>query len=347
MTSASDRTDDRIIVSPADEDEDVADAQVIHGSIVHDDERDEAGADDERAGYDPLHAGPSEDDEAEDEPPWRMRSAADQTPEEAGPGHEPRRAWIPETPVSGAGGPSQPIAARSVPAQRAPFEAEPDEAEPDESDSDESVAEVPEPSPSAASQPVASQSASIQSAPSQPSVAPTDPDPTAAGLTGSGLTGSDQAEPDESELDELAPVEPVSSQPVPSQPAGAGSAAGLTEPSLTEPGLTEPGLTEPGLTEPSLTEPGLSESGKAEPGRPEPASDSPWPAIQSMFVDDPRRAVEQAAKVTSTALADLITAAKEQERTLRSDWQPDRTGTEELRVALRGYRDLAGRIATL
>ena len=83
-------------------------------------------------------------------------------------------------------------------------------------------------------------------------------------------------------------------------------------------------------------------AGLTEPGKPEPASDSPWPAIQSMFVDDPRRAVEQAAQVTSTALADLITAAKEQERTLRSDWQPDRTGTEELRVALRGYRDLVG-----
>ena len=327
MTSASDRTDDRIIVSPADEDEDVADAQVIHGTIVHDDEQDEAGADDERAGYEPLHAGQTEDDETGDEPPWRMGSAAEQTPEEAGPGHEPRRAWIPEAPVSGAGGPGQPIAARSVPAQRAPFEAESDESDSDESDSDESdsdesVAEVPEPSSSAPSssvpsQSVPSQSAFTQSAPSRPAVFPTDSNPTDSGLADSGLADSgladsgqadsDQAELDEPELDELEPVAPV-----PSQPSAAGPAAGLTE-----------------------------------PGTPEPASDSPWPGIQSMFVDDPRRAVEQAAKVTSTALADLITAAKEQERTLRSDWQPDRTGTEELRVALRGYRDLAGRIATL
>jgi hypothetical protein len=79
----------------------------------------------------------------------------------------------------------------------------------------------------------------------------------------------------------------------------------------------------------------------------EPAAENPWPKIQSMFVDDPRRAVEQSAKVTSTALADLITAAKEVEQTLRGDWSRDRTGTEELRVALRGYRDLSARIATL
>ena len=63
MTSASDRTDDRIVMSPAEEDEHGGDAQVIHGTIVHDDEQDEAGADDERAGYEPLHAGQTGDDE--------------------------------------------------------------------------------------------------------------------------------------------------------------------------------------------------------------------------------------------------------------------------------------------
>lgn len=79
----------------------------------------------------------------------------------------------------------------------------------------------------------------------------------------------------------------------------------------------------------------------------EPAVDNPWPEIQSMFVDDPRSAVERSAKVASTALADLITAARQVEQTLRGDWSRDHTGTEELRVALRGYRDLTARIATL
>ena len=94
MTSASDRTDDRIVMSPAEEDEHGGDAQVIHASIVHDDEQDEAGADEERAGYEPLHAGQTGDDEAVDEagdgPPWRMRSEDEQTPEGPAPGTEPR-----------------------------------------------------------------------------------------------------------------------------------------------------------------------------------------------------------------------------------------------------------------
>jgi hypothetical protein len=316
MTSASDRTDDRIIVSPAEDDEDVADAQVIHGSIVHDDEQDEAGPDNERAGYEPLHAGQTGDgetgDEAGDEPPWRMRSVDEQTPDEPALGGEPRRAWIPEAPAPGADGSGQPIAARSVPAQRAPFEAEPAEPdesdesdEPDEPDADESSAELPEPGQTLPAQSVLGQTTASQSVPGQPATDSTDQ----AELDEPDLDEPDLDEPD---LDELEPIEPVSSQPVSSQSASNGLAAGLTE-----------------------------------PGQPAPASDSPWPGIQSMFVDDPRRAVEQAAQVTSTALADLITAAKEIERTLGSDWKPERTGTEELRVALRGYRDLGARIATL
>lgn len=308
MTSASDRTDDRIIVSPAEDDEDVADARVIHGSIVHDDEQDEAGPDDERAGYEPLHAGQTGDDEAGDdeagdEPPWRMRSGDEQTPEESVPGAEPRRAWIPEAPAPGAGGLGQPIAARSVPAQRAPFEAEP--AEPDDPDADESSAELPEPDPSVPDpsvpgQTVLGQTTASQSVPGQPAADPTDQ---------ADQADLDEPELDEPELDELEPIEPVTS---PS--ASVGSTGGL---------------------------------GTATSAVVPPASDGPWPGIQSMFVDDPRRAVEQAARVTSTALADLITAAKEVERTLGNDWKPERTGTEELRVALRGYRDLGARIATL
>jgi hypothetical protein len=296
MTSASDRTDDRIVMPPAGEDEHEGDAQVIQATIVHDDEQDEAGADDERTGYEPLHAGQTEDDaaddEAGDEPPWRMRSQDEQTPEETAPGAEPRRAWIPEAPARGPGGPGQATTAHSVPAQRAPFEAGPDEPDSDEPDSDQSVAEVPATSPSVASQAASSATDLDQAEPDE--------------------AEPDEAEPDEAELDELEPIASVNGQSASTAPA-----VGVTEPATRE------------------------------PATPEPASDSPWPGIQSMFVDDPRRAVEQAAQVTSTALADLITAAKEQERTLRSDWQPDRTGTEELRVALRGYRDLAARIASL
>jgi hypothetical protein len=74
---------------------------------------------------------------------------------------------------------------------------------------------------------------------------------------------------------------------------------------------------------------------------------SSWPEIQSMFVDDPRSAVERAAEVTGAALAGLVAAAKDREQSLRSDWEADGTGTEELRTSLQHYRELATRLTEL
>jgi hypothetical protein len=74
---------------------------------------------------------------------------------------------------------------------------------------------------------------------------------------------------------------------------------------------------------------------------------SNWPEIQSMFVDDPRSAVERAAEVTGAALAALVAAAKDREQSLRSDWDADGTGTEELRTSLKHYRELATRLTGL
>jgi hypothetical protein len=75
--------------------------------------------------------------------------------------------------------------------------------------------------------------------------------------------------------------------------------------------------------------------------------DSNWPQIQSLFVDDPLAAVQQAADVVGGAMAALTAAANNRAQTLRGGWQGDGTGTEELRTALREYRDLAGRLSTL
>ena len=77
------------------------------------------------------------------------------------------------------------------------------------------------------------------------------------------------------------------------------------------------------------------------------ADDSSWPQIQSLFVDDPQSAVRQAADVAGGALAALVAAAKNREQSMRDAWQSDSTGTEDLRTALRGYRDLAGRLSAL
>jgi hypothetical protein len=75
--------------------------------------------------------------------------------------------------------------------------------------------------------------------------------------------------------------------------------------------------------------------------------DADWPQIQSLFVDDPHAAVKQAADVAGGALAALVAAANNREQTLRDSWQGDSTGTEDLRTALRDYRELAGRLSTL
>lgn len=80
------------------------------------------------------------------------------------------------------------------------------------------------------------------------------------------------------------------------------------------------------------------------------AEDS-WPEIQSLFVDDPRTAVERAAQVTTGALTALTAAVRNSEQSLRDTWQGDqvgsKAGTEELRIALQGYRELANRLAVM
>jgi sugar (pentulose or hexulose) kinase len=106
------------------------------------------------------------------------------------------------------------------------------------------------------------------------------------------------------------------------------------------------------VTEDHVAPPGEAGTG-AEPGTGgeagtggETGSD-PWPEIQARFVDDPRSAVEQAAEVTTAALAALTAAGRSREQSLRGSWQADDTGTEELRTSLRDYRELAQRLSGL
>jgi hypothetical protein len=85
----------------------------------------------------------------------------------------------------------------------------------------------------------------------------------------------------------------------------------------------------------------------AAPAAGPPADDSNWPQIQALFVDDPLSAVRQAADVAGGALAALVASANNREQTMRDSWQSDTIGTEDLRTALRSYRDLAGRLSEL
>lgn len=71
----------------------------------------------------------------------------------------------------------------------------------------------------------------------------------------------------------------------------------------------------------------------------------------SRFVDSPRQAVEEADGVLEETVSRLTEHLAEQRRTLRTTWEggADRKAadTEELRVALRSYRETAERLLRL
>lgn len=72
-----------------------------------------------------------------------------------------------------------------------------------------------------------------------------------------------------------------------------------------------------------------------------------WTAIQSTFVDDPHGSVVAAAELVTEAIETLVSAARERERGLRSEWDRDGTDTEDLRNTLRNYRGFLDHLATL
>jgi hypothetical protein len=71
-----------------------------------------------------------------------------------------------------------------------------------------------------------------------------------------------------------------------------------------------------------------------------------WPAIQSMFVDDPRGAVERAAAAAGEVAASLIATLEREQTELRASWQQN-ADTEQLRTALQRYRAFCGRLEGL
>ncbi|TKA12684.1 hypothetical protein [Actinacidiphila oryziradicis] len=64
------------------------------------------------------------------------------------------------------------------------------------------------------------------------------------------------------------------------------------------------------------------------------------------FVDQPRKAVEEADSVLEAAAARLTEGITARRRALRAAWEGDaaKNGTEEMRIALRDYRDLVQRL---
>ena len=72
-----------------------------------------------------------------------------------------------------------------------------------------------------------------------------------------------------------------------------------------------------------------------------------WLAIQSDFVDDPRRSVASAADLVTEAIKTLVAEIKERDASLRGTWDSTDADTEVLRNALRDYRSFLDRLVAL
>ena len=73
-----------------------------------------------------------------------------------------------------------------------------------------------------------------------------------------------------------------------------------------------------------------------------------WREIQTGFVDEPRRAVEQADGLVAELMQRLAQSFSEQRNTLEHQWDAsDKVSTEELRVALTRYRSFFERLLSI
>jgi hypothetical protein len=111
---------------------------------------------------------------------------------------------------------------------------------------------------------------------------------------------------------------------------------------------------EPGEEESTAVGPGRPTADAAEERVPLFAADkteehrSRWQAIQIDFVDDPRRAVEQADGLVAQVMKELAEAFSAERAGLERSWERgDDISTEELRITLQRYRSFFDRLLTL
>jgi hypothetical protein len=70
-----------------------------------------------------------------------------------------------------------------------------------------------------------------------------------------------------------------------------------------------------------------------------------WNSIQTGFVDEPRRAVEEADRLVASAMKRLAEVFAEERSNLERQWdQGENVSTEDLRVALQRYRSFFHRL---
>jgi hypothetical protein len=70
--------------------------------------------------------------------------------------------------------------------------------------------------------------------------------------------------------------------------------------------------------------------------------------IQSSFVDEPHRAIEEADKLVISAIEQIGETFRSQRTELEKQWKHgEEVSTEDLRVALQRYRDFFGRLLSM
>ena len=75
---------------------------------------------------------------------------------------------------------------------------------------------------------------------------------------------------------------------------------------------------------------------------------SRWSDVQTAFVDEPRRAVEQADGLVASAMKRLAEVFAEERSKLEQQWdRGDNVSTEELRIALQRYRSFFHRLLSI
>jgi len=73
-----------------------------------------------------------------------------------------------------------------------------------------------------------------------------------------------------------------------------------------------------------------------------------WSSIQTGFVDEPRKTVEQADELVAEIMQRLAQSFSDQRSSLERQWEhSDEVSTEELRLALRRYRSFCERLLSI
>jgi hypothetical protein len=73
-----------------------------------------------------------------------------------------------------------------------------------------------------------------------------------------------------------------------------------------------------------------------------------WSAIQTGFVDEPRKAVEEADTLVAQVMKRLAEVFADERRQLETHWErSDKVSTEDLRIAMRRYRSFFERLLSI